>query len=494
MIDIHDRLISIVGEDNVSHNPGYQSSTIEGLPRSEPVDARFLVKPANSEQVQQLVELANSEQLPLVPVSSGAPHRTGGSYPEVADSVIVDLSGMNRILRINSRHKLAIIEPGVTWAQLSHALRPHGLTVPHPLQPKQEKSVIASLLEREPLLCPKYQWNVNEPLRSMEIVFGSGNVIRSGMGGHRGESDEDWENGTVPVTNAGPHQFDFMKMVTGAQGSFGIVTWASIKLEVLAQEEQALFLEGESVDFLTDFLYKTLKFRFGNEVCLFNRPAMASLLAETKIEFDSYADTLAPWSTLVNVTWGALRAKEKIKAQVTDIQDIANDNRLSTRESLAGIPGRTVVEKILGEATERDWKGTVSPAYGEIFFLTTLDRLSSQLDIAARTAMNHGYDFSQCPVYVQPLHQGVNIHCHIVLPVHENSDATHGFSSMYRKMSRELKNHGAFFSRPYGYWAQLVYEEDSQHTNMTRTMKDILDPKHILNPGKLCFQVTEKGE
>lgn len=494
MIDMRDRLTSIVGEDNVAHNPGYQSRKIGCQPPNEPLNPSFIVKPSNTKEVQQLVQLANSELLPLVPVSSGAPHRTGGTSPEVPNAIIVDLSGMNRILKINRRHRLAIIEPGVTWAQLSQALKPHGLAIPQPLHPKQEKSVIASLLEREPLLSPKYQWNVNEPLRSMEIVFGSGDVIRSGMGGHRGERDEDWETGTIPATNAGPHQFDFMKMVTGAQGSFGIVTWASVKLEVVAQEEQALFVEGESLESLTAFLYKTLKFRFGDEVCLFNRAAMASLLAQTPSEVISYADKLAPWNTLVNVKWGALRAKEKIKVQIADIQDIAQENGLLPKHSLAGIPGRMVVDKLLVAYSTEDWKGRTSASYEEIFFLTTLDRLPSQLMATAHVAQTHHYGFSDCPIYIQPLHQGVNVHCHIVLPMNEDRNPSKDFYAMYREMSRELMNKGAFFSRPYGYWAQLVYDKDSQHTILTKKMKDIFDPKHVLNPGKLCFQVSEKGE
>jgi hypothetical protein len=40
--------------------------------------------------------------------------------------------------------------------------------------PRNNQSVIAALLEREPPMSPRYQWNMLEPLRSLEIVWGNG--------------------------------------------------------------------------------------------------------------------------------------------------------------------------------------------------------------------------------------------------------------------------------------------------------------------------------
>jgi FAD/FMN-containing dehydrogenase len=46
---------------------------------------------------------------------------------------------------------------------------------------------------------------------------------------------------------------------------------------------------------------------------------------------------------------------------------------------------------------------------------------------------------------------------------------------------------GAYFSRPYGIWANMVYNPDARNTIVTKKIKDILDPNHVMNPGKLCF-------
>ena len=46
---------------------------------------------------------------------------------------------------------------------------------------------------------------------------------------------------------------------------------------------------------------------------------------------------------------------------------------------------------------------------------------------------------------------------------------------------------GAYFSRPYGEWADAVYNRDAASRDLLRAVKKILDPNNILNPSKLCF-------
>jgi FAD/FMN-containing dehydrogenase len=47
--------------------------------------------------------------------------------------------------------------------------------------------------------------------------------------------------------------------------------------------------------------------------------------------------------------------------------------------------------------------------------------------------------------------------------------------------------YGAFFSRPYGPWADLAYGRFTEGVAALRKLKSIFDPNNILNPGKLCF-------
>jgi FAD/FMN-containing dehydrogenase len=53
-------------------------------------------------------------------------------------------------------------------------------------------------------------------------------------------------------------------------------------------------------------------------------------------------------------------------------------------------------------------------------------------------------------------------------------------------LSEKLINDGAFFSRPYGPWADMVYCRTTTYTAKLKELKQIFDPNNILNPGKLC--------
>ena len=46
---------------------------------------------------------------------------------------------------------------------------------------------------------------------------------------------------------------------------------------------------------------------------------------------------------------------------------------------------------------------------------------------------------------------------------------------------------GAFFDRPYGPWAQLMYARSGAYAEKLRGLKRELDPNNIMNPGRLCF-------
>jgi FAD/FMN-containing dehydrogenase len=48
-------------------------------------------------------------------------------------------------------------------------------------------------------------------------------------------------------------------------------------------------------------------------------------------------------------------------------------------------------------------------------------------------------------------------------------------------------NKGAYFSRPYGPWAEMMYNRSGNYTKTLQEIKAEVDPRAIMNPGKLCF-------
>ena len=57
----------------------------------------------------------------------------------------------------------------------------------------------------------------------------------------------------------------------------------------------------------------------------------------------------------------------------------------------------------------------------------------------------------------------------------------------FGKASEEMLKQGAYYSRPYGIWADMAYNRDAQTTAVLKKIKGLFDPNNIMNPGKLCF-------
>ena len=145
---IEEKLVKIVGAGNVSHEPATLNEYSKDMSFVNTVKPDYVVKPRNAGDVEKIVKLANETLTPLVPVSSGPPHFRGDTVPGIGGAVIVDLSGMKKIIRVDRRNRVAMCEPGVTFDELIPAVAKEGLRLNMPLLPRKSKSVIGSMLER----------------------------------------------------------------------------------------------------------------------------------------------------------------------------------------------------------------------------------------------------------------------------------------------------------------------------------------------------------
>ena len=294
MAEKKDGLMKIVGAENVIDDP----ATLDAYSRDHsfipPRKPLMVVKPRNADEVQGIVKWANHTRTPLVPVSSGPPHFRGDSVPASDGAVIADLSGMNRIIMMDRRNRVAIVEPGVTFSQLQPELAKQGMRLSMPLLPRTSKSVLGSVLEREPIINPRYAWSLSEPLRCLETVMGNGDIFRTGELAGAGVSTSTREEAKLmPLEEVlekrrktqdtalyqyGPGQFNYHKLLGAAQGTMGIVTWASLRCEVLPKVQKFYLVPSERLDTIIGFAYKLLRIRFHDELLLLNGSNVASIL------------------------------------------------------------------------------------------------------------------------------------------------------------------------------------------------------------------------
>jgi FAD/FMN-containing dehydrogenase len=101
----------------------------------------------DAQMLAATVRWARAQRRPLVPASSAPPHRRA-CQTIAKNAWILDFSGMQRVLKIDRRNRVAIFEPGVSFDELSPMVRQHGLRLMTPLLPRSGKSALAAYLDR----------------------------------------------------------------------------------------------------------------------------------------------------------------------------------------------------------------------------------------------------------------------------------------------------------------------------------------------------------
>jgi 4-cresol dehydrogenase (hydroxylating) len=81
-----------------------------------------ILRPANRDQVQACVRIANAQGIPLYPISSGKNWGYGSRVPPADGCALLDLGRLSRILELNEELAYVTVEPGVTQRQLHELL------------------------------------------------------------------------------------------------------------------------------------------------------------------------------------------------------------------------------------------------------------------------------------------------------------------------------------------------------------------------------------
>ena len=481
-------LAAIVGRAHVAEDVSTRDRYAHDESFASAMQPRAVVRPGSAEEVERLVAWANETLTPLVPVSSGPPHGRGDTVPGAAGAVIVDLTRMDRILRIDRRNRVCVIEPGVSWGAVQPALAAHGMRITPPLAPRATKSVIACLLEREPTLIPRYNYQLPEPLRDCGVVWGGGEVTYTGEAGAWSLSlDEQWQAGVAQAEPKGPAQTDFFRLLTGAQGTMGIVTWASVRCELLPSVRALRFIAGATLDELLPVLRALLRVRLGDEVFVVDAACLERLLAAGGAPGRVARRGLPAWSIVVGLGGREKFAAERVTVQDADLVALASHGGVTVADVLPGLPDGAVADVLDGVAAG-PWRPAAKRASADVFFLTTLDRAPGFVAAARDVAASLGFPPGDVGVYIQPQHQGVSHHVELSLPFDPaDADEAEGARRFHDEAAARLIGGGAYFSRPYGSWAAPVYARDPASTTALRKVKRIFDPNGIMNPGKLCF-------
>jgi hypothetical protein len=483
------KLVKIVGAGNVSDEKTTLDEYSRDISFVNAVRPVCVVKPKNTDEVQKIVNLANETQTPLVPVSSGPPHFRGDTVPGTGGAVIVDLSKMKKIINVDRARRVAMVEPGVTFGELIPAVEKEGIRLNMPLLPRKSKTVIGSLLEREPVIMPKYQWDISDPLACVEVIFGSGDEFRTGQAAGPGTVEEQWAVGGVQKAPYGPGVASWHRLIQGAQGTMGIVTWASMRCELLPSLEDPFVVGSSKLDTLLELASWLIRLRMVNECFILNNTNLAAIFTKKwPKDYQSLKDALTAWTLFYTVAGYEFLPEERVSSHLKGITDITQRLGVEAVKSAGPISANEILKTVQQPSGEPYWKLRYKEACQDIFFLTINDKLEGQIGVINNLVEKAGYPTSDAGVYIQPIVQGTGCHCEFNLFYDpDNSSEKNRVKDLCVAATKGLMAAGAFFSRPYGENAGLIINRDAASVAVLNKLKKMFDPNHIMNPGKVGF-------
>jgi len=484
-----EKLVKTVGAGSVSYKPAALEEYSRDVSFVNAVRPECVVRPKNAAEVQALVKLANETLTPLVPVSSGPPHFRGDTVPGAGGAVIVDLSKMKKIINVDRARRVAMVEPGVTFGELIAAAAREGIRLNMPLLPRESKTVVGSLLEREPVIMPKYQWDVSDPLACVEVIFGSGDEFRTGQAAGPGTVDEQWMVGGVQKAPYGPGVASWHRLIQGAQGTIGIVTWASMRCELIPALEEPFMVGSANFAALLELASWLIRLRMVNECFILNNTDLAAIFTKKwPADYQRLKNALPPFTLFYTVAGYEFFPEERVKTYVNDITKITQRLGVEAVRSVGGISANEILKVVQQPCPEPYWKLRYKGAFEDVFFLTINDKLENLISVMNNLAEKAGYPTSDMGIYVQPVVQNTSVHCEFTLFYDpDNSSEAKKVRSLAAAAVKGLMAHGAFFSRPYGENTGAIVNRDAASVAVLNKLKKIFDPNRIMNPGKAGF-------
>lgn len=171
----------------------------------------LVVFPGCTEEVSEILRLANAENIPIIPRGRGS-NVTGGNIPSVG-SVIMVMTRMNKILNIDRNNLIAEVEPGVITVDLQNAALAVGLFYPPDPASQGFSTMGGNVAEcAGGPRCAKYGVTRDYVL-GLEVVLPTGEIIRTGA--------------RTMKSVAG---FDLTRLITGSEGALAVVTKIIVKL------------------------------------------------------------------------------------------------------------------------------------------------------------------------------------------------------------------------------------------------------------------------
>lgn len=187
-----------------------------------------VIKPRNTEEVSEILRLANQEMIPVTP-RGGATGLCGGCVPSYG-GIVLSLENMDQIVEIDLDNQMAVVEAGVTLMDFYQAVEEAGLFFPP--HPGDESAMIGGVIATNAGGARAVKYGViRNYVRGLEVVLPTGKIVNLG--------------GKFIKSSTG---YNLLNLIIGSEGTLGIITQATIQLMPSPQMTRSLIIPYDDLD------------------------------------------------------------------------------------------------------------------------------------------------------------------------------------------------------------------------------------------------------
>jgi glycolate oxidase len=199
-----------------------------------------VVFPADAKEVSAIMKIANAEKVPVTPRGGGT-NVSGGSVP-IEGGIVLCMTKMNKIVKIDKENLTATVEPGVVLMDLNLALAREGLFFPPDPQSFLGATMGGIISENAGgPACVKYGVT-KQYILGIEAVLPNGDIVNLG--------------GRTLKNVVG---YDLLHIFISAEGTLGVITRAELKLNPLPQARKTIMAVYSDVAVAGESVFRVLE-------------------------------------------------------------------------------------------------------------------------------------------------------------------------------------------------------------------------------------------
>jgi len=418
--------------------------------------------PGSAAEISSIMRLANQELFPVTPRGAGT-GMTGGSLP-VKGGLALVMSRLNKIIEIDSENQIAMVEPGVITGEFQAAVKKKGLFYPPDPASHNFCTMGGNVAECSGGPSAVKYGVTRDYVLGLEVILPDGRLLQTGV-----------------RTAKGVVGYDLTRLITGSEGTLGIITKIIVRLLVLPTHKKTYLVLTDGLQQAAVLVAEILKSGLV--------PSTLEYMDQTTLHVvNDYLPFQLPQETrallLIEVDGNQKSTEEQgqnLLALLTDRQKYRGilDVRQAHNEKEVGDlwkARRSISPATFKLRPHKISEDVVVPRTKIPQLVEFVEKLSSELEIIILT-FGHAGDG--------------NIHVNIMLDRNDPTEKRNGQSAKKRLFEYVLSlsgtlsgEHGVGITKaPY-----LSLELDETSLVLMQKIKNVFDPNNILNPGKIISQ------